>query len=132
MNPALGALLPLYIFSPYIEGFVRLATASEAGLVSAGDIKEPVLGIRRRLEESLPVAQVEVGDHLLLKLLLNHLFDRRDHGGGGWQVGLGLVEPALNTVADGDLFLRRSQSWEDGEQLDEAHDAERPGRTTTR
>lgn len=77
----------------------------------------------------MPVAQVEMRDGLLLNLLLlDQLLDGRDDRGGGRQVRLGLVEPSLNAITEGNLLLRHSQGWEKREELDETHDAKKQPR----
>lgn len=122
---------PPYLRSPYIERLVRLATATEASLVSTRDVHHPILRLRRRLEKRLPVAQVELRDGLLLNLLLfDQLLDGRNDRGGGRQIRLGLVEPSLNAITEGNLLLRRSKRWEEREELDETHDAKKTIITT--
>lgn len=107
----------------YVERLVSVAAASETCLVSTGDVDQPVLRLGGGLQDGFPVAHVKGGDGLLVHLLLDDLLDGGDDGSGRGQVGLGLVEPALDPVTQGDLLLRRSKRGEDGEELDEAHDA---------
>lgn len=119
---------PPFLGFAYIERFVCLVTATEASLVSSGDVNQPVLGLRSGLQVGLPVGQVELRDGLLLDLgLLDDLLNDGSGGGdrgGSRQVGLGLVEPALDTVREGNLLLSHSKSWEEGDDRGEAHDAE--------
>ena len=99
-------------------------TTSKACLVSAGDEDEPVLRLIRWRQKGLPVGQVERGDSLFLNLLFDHLLNRGgDHRSSRRQIRLGFVEPTLNTIRDGNLLLRCSKRWEDGEELDETHNA---------
>ena len=99
-------------------------TTSKACLVSASNKDKPVLGLIRWRQEGLPVGQVERGDSLFLNLLFDHLLNSSgDHRSSRGQKLLGFVEPTLDAIREGNLLLRRSKRWEDGEELDETHDA---------
>lgn len=108
------------LLDAYLEGRFGAIAAAEAGLVAAGDEDKPVLLLCARSEDGLPVLEGHRGD-ALLRDLLGHLLDgiSRD---GGRHVGLGLVEPALNTVGQGDLLLCQGEGREEGDKRCETHD----------
>lgn len=103
----------------YIECLLRFGAATKACFVSSGDKDEPVLRLRRGLENRLPVTAVDRSNSLL-HYLLSGLLNRG--GGRCGDVGLGLVEPALYPFCERDLLLRCGERWEKGDERRETHD----------
>jgi hypothetical protein len=96
-----------------------VGATSETSLVTAGGENQPILFLGAGGEDGLPVVHGDRGDALLGDLL-GQLLDGSD-GGSGRHVGLDLVEPSLDAVGEGNLFLGDGQSREEGDERRETH-----------
>jgi hypothetical protein len=103
----------------YLEGLLGAITATETGLVATSDEDKPVLLLGAGGQDGLPVLKGHWSD-TLLRDSLSQLLDGGG-GDGGWHVGLGLVEPSLNTVGQGDLLLCQGDGRKEGDKRSETH-----------
>lgn len=111
-----------------MESLLGALATTKTRLVSAGDENVPFLRLRRRGQEIAVAVEIEVDDGLFRDgSLLFGGFGRLllgDDGSGSWNVRLGLIEPALDTVSQRDLVLGGDERGEEGEEKQEAHGAD--------
>lgn len=111
----------------YIPGLSGVSAQAEAGLVTAGDVNQPLLralagGGRAGSYNVAPGVQGQVG-HGLLDDLGRAGIDGRLHGGNGRRdIVLSLAEPALELLGKRHLlFGERKRRKHNEESLGEAH-----------
>lgn len=107
------------VMAAYIECLLGALATTEASLVATSNKDQPIFLLLTGSQDGLPVLKGHRSDALLGDLL-GQLLDGISRDSRG-HVGLGLVEPSLNTVGQRKLLLCQSEGREEGDKRSETH-----------